>query len=97
VDPKALGTAEWQQIAVSVNQFWFFAACLVIAALSFALAHATIPSLLTSRELSARASLARPVLYVISAIALVLAVVFIYRGVNMAGMIIREVYPRWLI
>lgn len=95
MDPKALGTSEWQQIIVAVNQFWFFAVFLVVAALSFALAHGAIPSLLASRQAGPRARLVRMPLYVVSLIAIVLTAIALYRAIAMTLPVLREIYPRW--
>ena len=97
MDPKALGSADWRQLVAAVDLYWLFAACLVVAALSFDLAQGIIPSLLVSRQVDPRAGLARLPLSLVSLIAIVLGAVTLYRAVYLTWLGLREIYPRWWI
>lgn len=65
---------QWVQINSGLIWFWAFAACIVVFAANLLLAHAMIPSLVSTRQLPQRVMRVRPVLYVISLIFLVGAI-----------------------
>lgn len=72
--PSVPTAAQWSDINSGLIWFWAFAACIVIFAANFLLAHAMIPSLVSTRQLPQRALSVRPVMYVIALIALVAAI-----------------------
>ncbi|MDI3339647.1 MAG: hypothetical protein QJR03_03865 [Sphaerobacter sp.] len=68
-------TAEqWTQINSGLIWFWAFPSCIVIFAASLLLAHAMIPSLVSTRQLPQKAMSVRPVFYLIALVALVGAI-----------------------
>lgn len=65
---------QWAQITSGLIWFWAFVACIVVFAASLLLAHAMIPSLVSTRQLPGRALGARPVFYGLALIFLVAAI-----------------------
>lgn len=75
MNPSVTTAAQWTEINSGLIWFWAFAACIVVFAAFLLLAHAMIPSLVSTRQLPQRAMSVRPVMYVVSLAALVAAVI----------------------
>ena len=60
VDPSALTAADWDQVTVTLSFIWAFFGAQVSAALNFTLAHAFIPSLVTTGHIPKAANKVRP-------------------------------------
>lgn len=73
---------QWTQINSGLIWFWAFAACVVVFAGNLLLAHAMIPSLVSTRQLPERVMRVRPVLYVVSLVFLVGAILSLANIVN---------------
>jgi hypothetical protein len=94
--PADLTAEQWQQVSTALVWFWAFLACVVAFAANFLVSYAIIPSLVSTRDLPARAAAARPVLL---ALALVFAVAAIVCFVNLVASIqvLYEIWPaRWI-
>lgn len=71
--PSVTTTAQWDQVTSGLVFFWAFVASVVVFAACLLLAHAMIPSLVSTRQLPGRALAVRPVFYVLSFLALIAA------------------------
>lgn len=97
MDPSNLSPDDWRQLISAVNRLWLFAALVATGALSFLVAQGTIPSLLRTRQMPAGAAVMRPALYVVSAIAIVVAVVTVVNALSLVHSLLNVIYPRWWI
>ena len=63
IDPKPLASADWQQVTSTLIYLWAFVFFMGGVASNFLIAHALIPSLITTRHISPRLQVLRPVFY----------------------------------
>ncbi|MQF65120.1 hypothetical protein FIM04_03245 [SAR202 cluster bacterium AC-409-J13_OGT_754m] len=63
-DPTPIGSFEWSQIGHLLHFLWYYFAVVIAFGFMFLTAHAVIPSLLSTREISPTLNLARFSLYV---------------------------------
>jgi hypothetical protein len=94
--PECLTASEWNNLASLLNTIWLFAPSLIAFALSLLLAHAIIPSLVTSGDLPPAMTRARPLLYLTSLAAFALAFYMAARIIDQ-GPAIEAIFPRFLI
>ncbi len=94
--PAVLTAEQWQQVSQTLVWFWAFLGCIVAFAANFLVAYAIIPSLVSTRDLPARLTAIRPILFVLAAlffIAALFSFVNIVRGVQ----VLYEIWPaRWI-
>jgi hypothetical protein len=95
--PGFVSTTDWIQIAAANNNLLLFVLLIIISAASFVVAHAAVPSLVSSYELSSRVLVARPVLYVFGLVFLLLALVTVNQALTDAIAVVSRLFPRWLI
>ena len=98
IDPSRLAPAQWAAIANAVTYLVLFAAFVVAAALAFVLGHAILPSYASSAgPLPSPTRIARPALYAVTAVGLLLAVWSLAQALRLAGSVITQYYPRFVI
>ncbi|MBI2872713.1 MAG: hypothetical protein HYY00_05950 [Chloroflexi bacterium] len=96
-DPQFITSADWNNLGRLLTMLWLFVAAVVGLAGSFLLAHAVIPSLLTTGELeewTPRLQRLRPVLYAAAILFLVLAAVILAIATDLTHNVAR-IYDRW--
>lgn len=72
-DPKALTTANWQDISAWLTYFWIYVPVIVTFALTMLTAHAVIPSLIRTGHISPATNKLRIPLTAFAAVLLVVA------------------------
>ena len=95
-DPAFLTTEHWNGLANLLYSWWFYILTIVAFGLTFLLAHAIIPSLVTTKDIRADAQRIRPLLYIGALLFLGLAGFFLASIVDLAR-VIETFYSRWLI
>jgi hypothetical protein len=91
--PEFIGQESWSGILRLLVSLWAFVFFWVSFALSMLMAQAVIPSLVTSRHISARFQSLRPILYVVAAIGFIGAIFFIANAVGLLT-VIYSIYDR---
>ena len=81
-DPKALTSANWNDIHVWLTWFWIYLPLVVTFAFTMLTAHAVIPSLIATGQLPASASRWRIPLSGFAFLVFVAAVVILVLGIN---------------
>ncbi|MBI4236226.1 MAG: hypothetical protein HY688_02565 [Chloroflexi bacterium] len=96
VDPQALGPAQWGQVGSTLLYLWAFVFFMGGVATNFLIAHAVIPSLITTRHLPTRFQLLRPFFYALTLAALGLLVWSVISFLH-ASDVLRSLYPKvWI-
>ncbi len=95
-DPKALTSAEWQNIHMYLQWFWIYLPMVVTFGLTMLTAHALIPSMVNTGHLPESMQRLRVPLTAFAALVFVIAVVILVLGIN-ATLDVRQVWPRFLI
>ncbi|MBM3943180.1 MAG: hypothetical protein FJ316_09715 [SAR202 cluster bacterium] len=95
-DPKALTSANWQNIHMWLTYFWIYLPLIITAAFSALTAHAFIPSLVSTGHLPASASRWRGPLTVFAVLVLAVAAVVLFMVMRLA-VTIGDVWGRFLI
>jgi|TARA_B100001750_G_scaffold247983_1_gene276042 hypothetical protein len=93
VDPSALTAADWDQVTVTLSFIWAFFGAQVSAALNFTLAHAFIPSLVTTGHIPKAANKVRPFFYG-ATVAFAMGAVWSMVNFINASEVLRNIYPR---
>ncbi|MBI2939890.1 MAG: hypothetical protein HYY04_05575 [Chloroflexi bacterium] len=97
MDPAYITSATWQTIFAAAASGFRFAGLVILAALTFLVAHALIPSLVFTHHLSVHAHATRRYLYAVALVISVLAITQLAQFIGSAIIAIREIYPRWTI
>lgn len=87
MDPAPLTTAEWRELGALLTNLWIVVAFVVFFAANMILGHMCIPSLVESRHIPDRWQKTRPVFYALAIISFILALVFLARVVDFAGVL----------
>lgn len=95
-DPKALTSANWNDIHVWLIWFWVYLPLVVTFALTMLTAHAVIPSLIITGHLPASASRWRLPLSGFAFIVFTACVVILVLGINKT-LDVENFWDRWLI
>jgi hypothetical protein len=95
-DPKALTSANWQDISTWLTLFWIYFPLIIAAAFSALTAHAFIPSLISTGHLSPAASRFRKPLTVLAILVLAVAAVLLARVIMMT-LLLDNIWNRYLI
>jgi magnesium-transporting ATPase (P-type) len=82
IDPEAINSLLWSQIGDWLHWFWAYAFCIVILAFTFLIAHAIIPSLVSSGHLPRSFMNIRRPMYIGVFIFMGLAMLFLTWTVN---------------
>ena len=96
IDPNYIGSVEWHNIDQLVMWLIFLPLSMIVFAFSMAIAHAIIPSAVTSGHIPANANKLRPLFYGASAIGAVLVIIVVINIFTTVD-VIRDVYPDWWI
>jgi hypothetical protein len=97
MDPIAIGPGQWEQLVRGVLHLFLFLGLMVNTAISFLVAHAIIPSLVTTGDALPDIQSFRRVLYPISALSLLLTIFAFGRMVSLAIPTLQQIYPRFAI
>ena len=95
MDPAVLRPEQWDQIAHAVIYLYAFVGLALTAAFAFLLAHAVLPSLVTSYDVPEELGAYRRVLYPVAAVALLLTLYAFGRALVLAVGVVEQFYPRW--
>jgi hypothetical protein len=97
MEPSSLDAAQWAQISRLLAALAAFAGLALTAALSFALAHAVLPSLTGAGYVPGVARLVPRVLYPVAAVGLVLAGAAFVLALRLAAGVLSSFFPRFAI
>ena len=97
MDPTFVGPGQWELLVRSTLHLFLFLGLVLNTALSFLVAHAVIPSLVSSGDALPEIHRFRRVLYPISALSLLLMIYAFGRLVYLAEPVLRQIYPRFAI
>jgi hypothetical protein len=97
MDPNVIRPEWWEAIGRALIYLYLFVGLALTGAFAFLLAHATIPSLVTSAEAPGAALAFRRVLYPVCAAALALAGYALAQALHVAVDVLRQIYPRFWI
>jgi hypothetical protein len=94
--PERLTAGSWNDVTTMLIWLWCFVGSMIMFAGNLLLAHGIIPSLTSSRDLPMRYNSFRPVLFAVSGLFLILAIVcFVSFVVNLQN--IYDIYPQvWI-
>tara|TARA_Y100000031_G_scaffold145731_1_gene178657 strand:+ start:502 stop:798 length:297 start_codon:yes stop_codon:yes gene_type:complete len=95
-DPKALTTANWNDIHIWLTLFWTYVPLIVTFALTMLIAHGLIPSLIITGQLPQTANRLRMPLTGFAFLVLVAAVVILILGINQT-LDVEKFWDRYLI
>ena len=95
-DPQFLDSEVWASIGELLTWLGLFALFVIGSGLSFLLAHAVVPSLVTTGHLPRQVEKVRIALYLVALVAFVGAVWFFIRFV-VTGEVISQIYDRFWI
>lgn len=93
VDPQALGTAQWEQVGSALLYLWALLFFMGGVVSNFIIAHAVIPSLVTTRHIASRYQALRLFFYGLTVVALAF---WIWSAVSFlqATEVLRLFYPK---
>lgn len=94
-DPKALTSANWNDIHVWLTLLWIYVPLILIVALTMLTAHAIIPSLIITGQLPASASRLKLPLTGFAFLVMIVAIVILALVINQT-LIIEKFWDRWL-
>ena len=94
--PNYIGSVEWSDINQLVMWLIFLPLTMIVFAFSMAIAHAIIPSAVTSGHIPTGASKLRPLFYTTSAIGAILVIIVIINIFSSVD-VIKNIYPNWWI
>lgn len=97
MDPSAVGPGQWDQVIRGTLHLFLFLGLMVNTAISFLVAHAVIPSLVTSGDALPEIHNFRRILYPVSALSLLLMIYAFGRMVSLAVPVLEQIYPRFAI
>ncbi len=96
IDPVAIGTASWSELGSLLRSLWLAVLFIVLFASNMILGHIMIPSFVMSGHIPGSLSKARPILYALAIICFALAMFFITRAIDFAG-VLRNFWPDYWI
>ncbi len=96
IDPGLIGAAHWSELGQLLQSLWLSVLFVVSFASNMILGHITIPSFVTSGHIPAAWSKTRPVFYALAILSFALAMFFIYRATDFAG-VLRGFWPDYWI
>ncbi len=95
--PESATTTDWNLIALSMGSLVTFTGLMLLGALVFLSAHAVVPSLVITRQLSPRARVIQIGLYLASFVTVAIALYLFGQMVIAAVAVLMRLYPRWWI
>lgn len=93
-DPKALTSANWNDIHIWLTLFWIYTPLVVVFSITLLTAHALIPSLVITKHLPPAANRLRIPLTGFAMAVLVAAIVMMVLVIN-ATLNVEKIYDRW--
>jgi len=87
VDPAAIGSSEWRELGKMLTSLWVVVLFVVLFATNMLLGHNAIPSLVASGHIPNTWQRTRPALYALAVTSFGVAMFFLYRVVDMAGVL----------
>lgn len=96
MDPAPIGGPEWTEIGRLLTSLWYMVLFIVLFATNMLLGHNLIPSLVATGHIPDKFQKTRPVLYGLAIICFGLAMFFLSRVVDFAG-VLREFWPNYWI
>ena len=96
MDPSALGRAEWSELGSLLTNLWIVLAFVVSFAANMLVGHNLIPSFVATQHISREFQKARPVFYAFAIASFLLALFFLSRVVEFAG-VLRDFWPNFYI
>ena len=96
MDPAPIGTAEWAEIGKLLTNLWLVVLFIVLFASNILLGHNMIPSLVASEHLPGSWQKSRPVFYLFALIFFGLALFFLVRVIDLAG-VLEDFWPDYWI
>ena len=87
MDPAAIGSSEWREIDKMLTNLWIVVLFIICFATNMLLGHNLIPSFVASRHIPETWQKTRPAFYGLAIISFALAVFFVYRVVDLAGVL----------
>ncbi|MBI4493541.1 MAG: hypothetical protein HY690_12195 [Chloroflexi bacterium] len=97
MDPQLIGPEQWDHIGRALANLVIFVGLAVNGALALLLAHAVIPSLVTTQDAPREALALRWVLYPVFVASLVLTLYALGRALYLAVVVIQSIYPRFAV
>ncbi len=97
MDPGLISPEQWELIQEVLIASALVLGLTLSGLLAFLLAHAVLPSLIAAGEVTRDVWVFRPILYLIAALALSLAVVALGWGLLRATDVLWDIYPRFWI
>jgi len=97
MDAILIGPQQWDLLIRALPNLVLFVAMMVSTAIPFLLSHAIIPSLEVNLGLQGQFRPHRTILYIVSAVSLVLMAGALYRAVALMAPALRDLYPRFTI
>jgi hypothetical protein len=95
MDPAELRPEQWEQVGRAMIYLYAFTGLALTAALAFLLAHAVLPSLITSRDVPEEIGAFRRILYPVAALALLGTLYALAVALVLAIGVLQQIYPRW--
>ena len=96
IDPRVIGLESWSELGQLLRSLWLAVLFIVLFASNMILGHIMIPSFLTSGHIPDSFRKARPPLYGLATVSFVLAMFFLARAVDYAG-VLRNFWPDYWI
>lgn len=97
MDPLQPTVDQWAQLARAAGHLAVFTGLVINTALAFLLAHAIIPSLVTSGDALPEAGRFRSLLYSLAGVSLLLTLYAFGRAISIAVPVLAQIYPRFAI
>ncbi len=96
IDPQSLTSADWDQVQTTLVYLWVLWLAVIAMALSLLVAHAIIPSLVTTGHLGSGFERVRPLFYVAAAGAAAISL-FAFYGFVTESDVLRTIYTKvWI-
>ncbi len=96
MDPSAVGSAQWREIGDLLTNLWVVVVLIVLFATNMLIGHNFIPSLVSSEHLPRSVQKTRPAFYALAIISFGLAMFFMSRVVDFAG-VLHDFWPDYWI
>ena len=96
MDPRVIGPESWSELGSLLKSLWLAVLFIVLFASNMILGHIMIPSFVMSGHIPESWRKARPPLYVLAVISFVIAMFFLSRAVDHAG-VLRNFWPDYWI
>ena len=96
MDPRVIGPESWSELSSLLKSLWLSVLFIVLFASNMILGHIMIPSFVMSGHIPESWRKARPPLYVLAVISFVIAMFFLSRAVDHAG-VLRNFWPDYWI